>query len=84
MGTSIIEIECILFYSILFYSILFYSILFYSIGRMHSILNVFYQETREETREETRKDFQVLIPFRGNRDKSTSSVISDFPQPHSI
>ena len=33
-------------------------------------------------REETRKDFQVLIPFRGYRDMSTSSsVISDFPQP---
>jgi hypothetical protein len=27
-------------------------------------------------REEMRKDFQVLIPFRGDRDKSTSSVIS--------
>ena len=25
-----------------------------------------------------------MIPFRGYRDKSTSSVISDFPQPHYV
>jgi hypothetical protein len=65
----------ILFYSILFYSILFYSILFYSILFYQ---NAFYLEcvlTRNERRDE--KGFLGIDShLRGDRDKSTSSVIS--------
>jgi hypothetical protein len=60
------------------HSILFYSILFYQ--------NTFYLEfilTRNERRD--KKVFSGIDShLRGDRDKSTSSVICDFPQPHSI
>ena len=70
MGTSIIDLECILFYSILFYSILFYSILFY----LECILSRMYSNKKREKRWEM--VFRFDSHLRGDREKSTSSVIS--------